>query len=332
MKLRFRLPVIYGVLTFLSAFLLAYSAFRSIASVLEQAQEDDLQQAARLIESRIKDEADRMAGLAALVRSMPSVQKAFRGGDRRQISDILYQPFLLEKQQFGVSEVLFHLPPATCFLRLFEPGVAIGEDHSTLREMIVTANRLKEPQRGLEIGINGLSIRAVDLIKDAQGFIGTVEVSSDFNLMLKDLKRILGFDGGVLIDAQLMASRALRVSKPDPDKVIAGLQNVDATNWQVIRPLLTPDLLRRAHHVYTDVESIDGVTNGTVLVPLHDFRGELIGAVIAVKSFDQLQKIEQAGLVKLLALALLQAALLFGLGYVVFAKFKCDGPTEVSSK
>ena len=79
----------------------------------------------------------------------------------------------------------FHTAPAISYLRIYTPEVGQGEDLSSFREMVVSANKDHEPRKGIEIGREGVSIRAIDLVKDAEGYIGSFEVGMNFMTVLE---------------------------------------------------------------------------------------------------------------------------------------------------
>ena len=77
--------------------------------------------------------------------------------------------YLIQRDRFGVVDAGFHTAPAISFLRLYAPEDGIGEDLSSFREMVVSANKDHESRKGIEIGRQGVSIRAIDLVKDTEG-------------------------------------------------------------------------------------------------------------------------------------------------------------------
>ena len=244
--------------------------------------------------------------------SLPSIQEAFRKGDRDQLVERLVPAFLVQRDKFGVREGQFHLAPATSFLRIFDVTAGHGEDLSSFREMVLATNRKQEAQKGIEIGRRGLSIRGVDVVKDTNGLIGSFEVGISFSPVLENLKKNAGFEAGVFVDAVMMSDIANLLPKPDAERLVGSYQNVEATNWKVVRPMVTADVLNEAKEVVTRIKTVDGIDYGMVAVPLLDYKGNRIGAIVAVKSFEDYQRMQGSALVRAIAFAVLQAMILSG--------------------
>jgi hypothetical protein len=197
-------------------------------------------------------------------------------------------------------------------LRIYDVTAGHGEDLSGFREMVLATNRKQEAQKGIEIGRRGLSIRGVDVVKDDKGPIGSFEVGISFSPVLENLKKNAGFEAGVFVNAMMMADVANLLPKPDAERLVGPYQNVESTNWKIVRPMVTADILNEAKEVVTRIKTVDGIDYGMVAVPLLDYKGSRIGAVVAVKSFEDYQRMQDSALVRAIAFAALQAILLAG--------------------
>lgn len=78
------------------------------------------------------------------------------------------------KPKFGVKQFQFHLPPATSFFRIHKPN-KYGDDLSSFRKTVVTANTEKRVVSGVEVGRAGLGIRVVYPVFYNGTHIGSVE-------------------------------------------------------------------------------------------------------------------------------------------------------------
>ena len=76
--------------------------------------------------------------------------------------------------------------------------------------------------------------------------------------------------------------------------------------------MVSADLLNEAKDVAVRIKTVDGVDYGLVAVPLLDFKGKRIGAVVALKSFEDYQSLQMSALVRAIGFAFLQAVLLSG--------------------
>lgn len=306
---------VLGIVASLSVVLAAvsgWSSYRTNREVIDFAKRNELLVTATLIQNDLQEQSNKAAARASMVVALPSIQEAMRKQDRDQLVARLQKSFLIQRDKYGVREGQFHLPPATSFLRIYDIKAGHGEDLSSFREMVLTANRKQEAQKGIEVGRRGLSIRGVDVLVDDKGPIGSFEVGISFGTVMDNLKRNSGFDAGVFVDATLMNDVATLLPKPDRERLVGTYQNVEATNWKVIRGLVDADLLSAAKETVTRVARADGVDYGVTALPLLDFKGQRIGAIVAVKSFEKYQAMSDSALIQAIAFAGLQALLLAG--------------------
>jgi methyl-accepting chemotaxis protein len=130
--------------------------------------------------------------------------------------------------------------------------------------------------------------------------------------VLENLKKNAGFEAGVFVNTVMMSDIANLLPKPDAERLVGPYQNVESTNWKIVRPMVTADILNEAKEVVTRIKTVDGIDYGMVAVPLLDYKGSRIGAVVAVKSFEDYQRMQDSALVRAIAFAALQAILLAG--------------------
>ena len=312
MQVKYKALSLIGVVTIVTAAISGWSSFGSNKDIIEKAKQNELRDTATLIQNDLQELATKAAARASLIVSLPSIQDAFRKGDREQLVQRLLPAFLIQRDKFGIREGQFHLAPATSFLRIFDITAGHGEDLSSFRDMVLATNRKGEAQKGIEIGRRGLSIRGIDVVKDEKGPIGSFEVGMSFSPILENLKKNTGFESGVFVDAQMMADIAILLPKPDNERMVGAYQNVEATNWKIVRPMVTAETLNDAKEVLTRIKVVEGVDYGLVAVPLLDFKGARIGAIVAVKSFEEFQSMQSAALVRSIAFAVLQAMILGG--------------------
>ncbi|MEI8155593.1 MAG: cache domain-containing protein [Burkholderiales bacterium] len=332
MHIKYKALAVVGVVTVLTAAISGWSSYATNAGVIESAKQRELRGTATLIQNDLQEQTNKAAARAAMVVHLPSIQQAFRKGDREQLVERLAPSFLIQRDKYGVREGQFHLPPATSFLRIYDPKAGHGEDLSGFREMVLATNRTQEAQKGIEIGRRGLSIRGVDVVKDEKGSIGSFEVGISFSTVLENLKKNAGFEAGAFVDAVKMADIATLLPKPDAERLVGAYQNVEATNWKIVRPMVSTDLLNDAKDVVTRIKSIDGVDYGVVAVPLLDYKGSRIGAIVAVKSFEDYQTMQDSALIRSIAFALLQAVFLAGAMLILINVLLVQSQTPVAAK
>ena len=213
---------------------------------------------ATLIQTDLQEQMTKAAARASIAVNLPSVKEAFRAGNRERMLDRVLPVYLIQRDRFGVVDAQFHTAPAISYLRIYAPEAGQGEDLSGFREMVVSANKDHEPRKGIEIGRQGVSIRAIDLIKDAEGYIGSFEVGMSFMTILDNIKKNTGFEAGVFVDNDMMSRIATSLPRPDAERIVAGFRNVGATDWNIIKPLLAPELLTSATDIKNGTENHSG--------------------------------------------------------------------------
>jgi HAMP domain-containing protein len=312
MNIKWKSQLLLFVVAVTTSVVSAYSGFGSSNAMIENAKKRELNVVATLIQSNIAEQINKASARASLVSSLPSIKQAFRAKNREEIAARLLPAMLVQRDQFGVREGQFVLPPASSFLRIYALKDGHGEDLSGFRQMLLVANRTGEPQRGIEIGRRGLSIRAVYPVKDDEGLIGSFEMGLSFSSVLSQTKATTGFDAAVFIDDKLMTEIAKLIPRPDSERIVSGYQATEVTDWAVLKPLLSPALFARSRDVVVDLLTVNGNDYGLVLVPVLDYKGERIGAVVAVRDFSEFQTQQRWALTSLVALAGLQILLLTG--------------------
>jgi hypothetical protein len=317
MQLRIKVPLLITLVAFITSLALSLFFYGTALQSIENNQKEALNTTVTLIQKYTDENTKKALSRAEMVAALPSVQQAFRARDRDQLAQILVPTFLIQRDRYDVREAHFHLAPATSFLRLFFLK-KYGEDMSSFRETVLITNQKQEPQSGVEISRHGLNIRGVVPIADAQGPIGSFEVGMSFNGVLDAVKQVTGFELGVFIDNELMSKVATGLPAPESDRVIGGLRNESATNWSVVRSLVTPDLLRKVNDTTLKLQKIDGVDYGLALVQLLDFKGKKIGVIVAGKSFQELTSQANAVLINALVISLFAVIILGGTATILF--------------
>jgi HAMP domain-containing protein len=312
MNIKWKSQLLLFMVAITTSIVSAYSGFGASNAMIESAKKRELNITATLIQSNINEQINKASARASLVSSLPSIKQAFRAKDRDAIATRLLPAMIVQRDQFGVREGQFILPPAISFLRIYALKDGHGEDLSGFRQMILIANRTGEPQRGIEIGRRGLSIRAVYPVKDDDGLIGSFEIGMSFSSILAQTKTNTGFDSGVFIDDKLMTDVAKLIPRPDNERIIGGYQAVEVTDWATLKPLLSPAMFAKARDVSLDLLTVNGIDYGLVLVPVLDYKGERIGAVVAVRDFSEFQTQQRWALTGTVAMAGLQIVLLTG--------------------
>ncbi|CAN1211003.1 HAMP domain-containing protein [Tumidithrix helvetica PCC 7403] len=317
MQLRIKVPLLTTLVALIASLVLALFSYSNALQSIENTQQQELKTTVTLIQKYTEEQTKKALSRAELIAALPSVQQAFRAKNRDQLAQLLVPAFLIQRDRYDVRDAHFHLAPATSFLRLFYLN-KYGEEMSSFRETVVLTNQRQEPQSGVEISRHGLNIRGVVPIADAQGAIGSFEVGMSFNGVLEAVKQVTGFELGVFVDNELMTKVATGLPAPESERVIGGLRNESSTDWAFVRPLVSPDLLRKSNDTTLKVQKIDGIDYGIAVVPLLDFKGKKIGVVVAGKSFQALTSQANAISINILVITLFEVIILAGTSTILF--------------
>ncbi|WP_406666341.1 methyl-accepting chemotaxis protein [Gallaecimonas sp. GXIMD1310] len=153
--------------------------YASVLQLLDDAERRELASIFDNVQASIASQGSAAEAMATLVAGIPAVQKDIATGDRQHLADMFVPGFNTLKQDFGVRQFQFHLPPATSFLRVHQPG-KFGDDLSSLRATVVETNTIHKPIHGLEIGKAGLGVRGIAPISADGKHVGSIEFGMSF--------------------------------------------------------------------------------------------------------------------------------------------------------
>ncbi len=317
MRIRYKIPLITLGAVVLTALISSFSNYQTNIKLIENAKKKELKMVARLIQNQLVEQSNVAAGKVAFVVSRPEVIKAFRAKNRDELISIMIPTFKIQRDKFGVRDAQFTLPPATTFLRLHNLAL-YNDDNSSFREMIIMSMKNQQSYQGIEIGRSGVSLRAIDVVKDAQGVIGTFEIGMSFGTILDELKMNTNFDAAIFINDDLMTSIATSRHRASQDRIFGELQGIGATDWAKILPNMSTQLLSKVNDVKTITQRINGVDYGVILIPLLDFKNSEIGVIVAISNFSNYQSQLSANLISSIAFGILQTLILYGVVLVSF--------------
>lgn len=132
------------------------------------------------VQNIVNERASQAMNLAEWLANTPEVQESFAAGNRERLKELTLPVYQATREKLGLVQCQFHLPPATSFLRLHQPG-KFGDDLSSFRQTVVQANQEKKPVMGLEGGVGGIGLRGVAPIFAQGRHLGTVEFGLDLD-------------------------------------------------------------------------------------------------------------------------------------------------------
>jgi methyl-accepting chemotaxis protein len=200
------------------------------------------------------------------------------------------------REQHGIAQFQFHLPPATSFLRVHAPD-RFGDDLTAIRQTVIETNRRREPVSGLERGVYGLGIRSLVPVGSNGTHVGSVEFGMSF-----------GQDFFERFKDQYGADAALRLPA-DRNKFTSFASTLSD------EPLLSGEALQAALNGERPIEyrNYQGTPLAVMGAMIPDYSGEPAG-VLEV-ALDRTSYLERASTAR--NAALLIAAVTLGVGVVI---------------
>lgn len=312
MKAKHKAPLVMLAIAATTSTISSYIYYSSLVRTVSIAQHREMDAVSNLMQDDLNEKAGKMAALSALVATMPNVQTALQSSNSTDLKNQLTPAITLQHDSYGLRDAEFYTPPATV-LYSFYSDKQVGSDVSGYREMVLAANQKNKPQQGVEVGRYGLSIRGITPIKnDKNVTIASFEVSTDFTPILHDIKRVTGFDAGVFVDKKIIDKVATELPKISEEHTIGSYQNLEATKWELIKPAVDGHILATLNSVTQKVVHVDNQDYGIVLAPLRDYKGDKIGALVAVQDFSEYHAALKSGLVESVVFGIFQMVFLSG--------------------
>ena len=287
---------------------------------IDQVETQHLESMNETFNVRLNSLGDLAIALASEVANNPEVQVAFAAKDRERLIELTLASYQSIDTQLDIPQFQFHVAPATSFLRLHNLE-KFGDDLSSFRFTVLTANAERKAVSGPEIGRGGLGVRGVVPVSYEGQHIGTVEFGTNVDqALLENLKKSFG------VEWQLLLSRS--------SAKIATFEGATAENSQgpIDELLLQSSTL--ASPIYGPTKNYEEALAGTTSIehtnniegreyailsaPLYDFSGNVIGVIDIISDHTAIIKQQNAQI--LLSLGILLATLLFiGFGFSIIA-------------
>lgn len=260
LNLRQKFLIFFGVLIFITVIgLQTWNYVRA----LDQVYVNELEEANLIrtfINEKMSDQISVANSLLIPIANSPAVQQFFAERNRDDLYEYLKNSYA-QLEENGISQLQFHTPESTSFLRVHDPE-KFGDDLSSFRQTVVDANQLREKISGLEEGVAGYGFRVVTPIIYEGNHLGTVEVGTDFGeIFLSSLKNELNGEYYIYSFANDGHDLLVGTSETDP---------FDVEFTQI-------EKLQQSEEMVT-VYSADEKYN-LLLIPFTDYNGEIKGYI-----------------------------------------------------
>ncbi len=251
--------ILAAVVTFMSG--------RSL-NLIERNELAELERIGAVIEARLANQIAATEDLTLTAAANPEVQKLFAARDREGLKTLLLPGYLLIAERY--AQMQFHLPDSTSFLRLHEPD-KYGDSLRDFRFTVNEANSTQSTVLGLEEGRGGYGLRAVAPVFYQGRHVGSVEYGGDLGLAF--LESLQGEMAGEYSLYQLQAGAAWADYGADESGLLAA--TAPEEGWVLEESQQKSLAQGRPGYLLKGQRAI-------LLLPLRDFRGEIIGYLKAV--------------------------------------------------
>jgi PAS domain S-box-containing protein len=199
LPLRYRMSIPFLVLAFFGTFLLVWLAIRSQNELIRQNEHQRLDGYYRAFEHGLDLQGRWALSLATASANDPDVARMLANRDRVGLLKHSYPVYLEMKENYGISQFLFEVPPDRAFLRLhrlYEYGDSLG----LYRQGSADAISQGKGVYGLESGLTGYGIRGTAPVSFENRVVGAVEVGFSFwTIFLKQLQKQFDLEASILI-------------------------------------------------------------------------------------------------------------------------------------
>lgn len=255
---------------------IALAIFTGIISTYEgkiiSSSEDNYNQLLQAaVNSQMEAQLDSARMSVLTISNNTRIQELFANRDRQQL--LIELSAIYETLKEDVSQIQFHLPDSTAFLRLHMPE-NYGDSLKDFRFTVNEANAKLQIVEGLEEGRGGYGFRVVVPMYYLGQHTGSVEYGSTFgDVFLKNLQN--RFAGEYFIYTLTEESLSWLENNSDETGYISSTTETD--QWQVELPYV--DQIKSGKTI--SLVSADE-KNSILLIPYTDYKGDVGGYIKAV--------------------------------------------------
>lgn len=253
----------------------------------------------------ITDKLEQLTLVGVSVASMPSVQDNVKFQSRSDLLDIT-RPLLEQlRKTMDVDAFGFHLPPAKTLLRVEDPE-QFDDDVSAVYGAIVQANKEEKQVVGLELGANGLALRAVvPVLYLNRKHAGTVLLEAPINdTLVGEIKNLTGMNISLVIpDGKGFRYQAKTHNLTIPEKKFTALREIlDSGELKVQRV------------------SKNGRELMTAYLPIPDYTGKNVGILALPKDISAVLSTAKRSALTFAGVGLVALIVIQGIVYLLFQR------------
>ncbi|THV23180.1 cache domain-containing protein [Peteryoungia ipomoeae] len=276
---------------------------------LAEGKRQEMQATALLLTSSMGQAASLSATQAVQIGRDAQVIAYLKAQDRAALAAYLKPSYEALASEAGVNMLHFHTPDIKSYLRVQDPE-NFGQDLSGFRPMILAANRSRKLQKGLEVGIAGLSLRAVAPVLDGQTLIATFEVGIELKTLMDLAKSASGADFALFLSPAMSGyvPKDKAVSKDSSALLIES-----STDTALFEKLLAAGEIGLQREPVEGEFSLDSQRFATLSQPLLDYSGRMIGTIVIARDITTLGSQFNRSLVTALTICVVGFLLCYGI-------------------
>jgi len=188
------------------------------------------------------------------------------------------------KENTNYKNIKIHIHDANLhsFLRAWKPN-KYGDDLSGFRKTIVNVKETKKPLVAIELGRAGMVLRGVAPIIENGEYLGSVEFMQGLNSIVKNVKRINGYDMAIVMKNEYLSTATLIAKAPKVGNYSLAVRE-DTINKDFFNDLKNIKISDTTNYQITDRYFI--VSN-----PIRDFSGNIVGYALSANDIKKVEDV-----------------------------------------
>ncbi|MBZ4642840.1 MAG: methyl-accepting chemotaxis protein [Deferribacteraceae bacterium] len=270
-KLKVIIGAILGIILIVLAS--AYFDYLNLVSSIESIHKEKYQNIKSAIEKTLEDEFHTLEITTKIISEDSLANTLFKTRDRIGLYEVKKGLFKDLKENYGVKQFQYHLPPAQTFLRLHNPE-KFGDDLSGFRKTVVECNKTKKKVVGVEVGVAGLGLRVVYPVFLNGEHIGSVELGGSYLYIMNGIKEMYDVNFAVGIKESVFA-RAGKTS----------LKEGEVKRGEFVYYEMSEGMKNLISKVDSSTKKIGNIH--FFRFPIKDYSGEEIGQILLSHDFSK---------------------------------------------
>lgn len=273
-SLKFRLPAPIVIGSLILTVVLFFITSNNFRNELDTNVEQNFKVFEKLFYDQVRaKEQDAIMSMEIMLNNDSLISK-FADGDRDGLKDLLLSLYKDKlKKEHDVVQFQFHTPPATSFLRLHKPK-KFGDDLSSFRETVISANSSKKVISGIEVGRGGPGLRVVSPISQNGTHLGSVEFGLGIGNIITGIQNALNIEYAIGIKKEVFEN-AKRFDTKETDILNGNVVFYEYSNKSLKEKLKTQELKKIVMQ-----HEMNDRNYASFVFPINDFANNEVGYIV----------------------------------------------------